>query len=306
MRTIKRTRAWLLPAAIAASACTGEIFTGDQVPPPAGDVTTPFPIGHELVAGAPATYRGLPLDLIQRTEPSITPVDGVIGVVCIGMSNSNQECSALINALRDGLGVAVNPAVRVVNCAVGGHALEKWNDPAFDATLWDACINSKLPAANVRPDQVLVLWHKAAHQFATGTDLYPAANSDYYAFQASLTTFAQRVAQELPAVRAVYTTSRSYGGFSSNPSRGEPMSYEEGHALNTWLAGHATVAGVWYGWGPYIWAGECGAGLDGVAGLCYVRNDYVADGVHPSESGKAKVVAALHARLMREGWYRGD
>ncbi len=296
---------WPTVAPLALTALLACSSSPTASPPPGGDVTTPYPIGHQAVAGAPTSYQGLPLTLVSRPGPSITPVDGIIGVVCIGMSNSSQECSAFINALGGSMGVEVNPAVRVVNCAVGGHALEKWNDSAFDGTLWDDCINTKLPAAGVRPDQVLVLWHKAAHQFASGQVFFPNPTSDYFDFQSSLTTFAQRVTIEMPSVRAVYTTSRSHGGFTANPSRGEPLSYEEGHALNTWLASHASLGGVWHGWGPYIWAGKCGEGLDGIDGLCYVRDDYVADGVHPSESGKAKIVAALHARLMEEAWYRG-
>jgi hypothetical protein len=283
-------------------AACGSSPTG--APPPGGDVTTPYPIGHDAAAGAPSSYRGLPLALVSRPAPPIAPVDGVIGIICIGMSNGNQECTAFIDALAGAMGDGVNPAVRVVNCAVGGHAIEKWNDPAFDATLWDACRTTRMPAAGVRPDQALVVWHKAAHQFTSGVDLLPSPSADYHAFRSSLTTFAQRLVAELPWVRAVYTSSRSYGGFTSNPARGEPLSYEEGHALNGWLASNGSVGGVWYGWGPYLWAGQCGDGLDGIGGLCYIRDDYQSDGVHPSASGRAKVVVALHARLMQEGWYR--
>jgi len=52
----------------------------------------------------------------------------------------------------------------------------------------------------------------------------------------------------------VYTSSRCFGGYAGNAGRGEPLSYEEGHALNTWLRDNPAVGGVWYGWGPYLWA----------------------------------------------------
>jgi hypothetical protein len=235
-------------------------------------------------------------------------VDGLIGVVCVGMSNGNQECSDFIQRANGEFAGAINPAVRVVNCAVGGHAIERWIDPAFDATLWDACILQRLPQAGIRADQVRVIWHKAANQFTTvgGSVMpaYPASGSDYDAFLANLSSFAARVRTEFPSVQAVYTSSRSYGGFAGNPGRGEPLSYEEGHALNRWLRDHPQVEGVWYGWGPYIWAPDCASGVQNGGGICYLRNDYVEDGVHPAAGGRAKVSALLHARLLEEEWYR--
>ena len=84
----------------------------------------------------------------------------------------------------------------------------------------------------------------------------------------------------------------------------EPLSYEEGHALNVWMRDHPTVDGVAYVWGPYLWAPDCSAGITNQGGVCYDRTDYVNDGVHPSSSGTAKVSGLLHARLLREAWYR--
>jgi len=101
----------------------------------------------------------------------------------------------------------------------------------------------------------------------------------------------------------VYTSSRSYGGFANNPGRGEPLSYEEGHALNVWLSDHREVEGVWFGWGAYLWAGECVTGAGNGSGTCYVRADYAADGVHPSPSGEQKMSRLMHERLKREVWY---
>jgi hypothetical protein len=203
----------------------------------------------------------------------------------------------------------VNSAVRVANCAVGGHAIERWNDPAFDATLWDDCINRKIGLAGIRLDQVLVIYHKAANQFTTsqgGGALppFPDPASDYFAFRTNLSQFAARVKVKFPWVVAVYTSSRSYGGFAGNPGRGEPLSYEEGHALNGWLNENANVDGVWYGWGPYLWAPACTSGVTNASGVCYDRSDYVSDGVHPSDAGERKISGLVHARLLREAWYR--
>ncbi len=283
--------------------------TDDRLPPGA-DTQVPFPLDRgDDGANTPGTYKGFPLRLTDSEAPTVTPVDGVIGVVCIGMSNGNQECGDFQDRVENELAVEVNPAVRVVNCAVGGHAIERWNDPAEDAELWDRCIAQLLPAARVRHDQVRVIWHKAANQFTTaggGVPLptYPVEGSDYEAFIRNLSTFASRIRSKFPAVQAVYTSSRSYGGFAGHPGRGEPLSYEEGHALNQWLASNPSVDGVWYGWGGYLWAPACSTGVTNGEGVCFDREDYVEDGVHPSASGRAKVSRILHARFSEHGWYR--
>jgi hypothetical protein len=292
------------------SGCATSTEVDEHLGPPSGpDVTEPFPIDRGDDGDTPGTFKGLWLRLVDNGAPSVTPVDGVIGVVCVGMSNANQECEAFISHVRGAGAAQVNPAVRVVNCAVGGHAIEKWIDPSYDAVLWDACLARKLPLAGIRPDQVRVLYHKAANQFTTGArqaplPLYPAAGSDYENFVTNLGLFAARVPVEMPSVQAVYSSSRSYGGFAQQADRGEPLSYEEGHALNTWLGQHDVVNGVWYGWGAYLWAPDCATGITNGSGLCYERIDYQRDGVHPSPEGESKIALTMHERLMQESWYR--
>ena len=294
--------AWLL--AFAALAC-GE---GPVEPPIAPeDTSVPFPIDG---TGGPATYKGLRLQLVDTGEPVVTAVDGVIGVVCVGMSNGNQECNAWIQQVAGAWSGEVNPAVRIVNCAVGGHAIEKWIDPAFDAALWGDCVTRRLPQAGVRLDQVRVRDHRAASRFGLGRGavrllVAPPTDSDYFDFLGYLDAFAARVRGKFPAVQAVYTSSRSYGGFSGRSDRGEPLSYEEGHALNSWLADHREVDGVRHAWGAYLWAPACGGGTPGNGGgICYQRGDYVDDGVHPSDAGRLKIARLTHDRLREHGWYR--
>jgi hypothetical protein len=298
------------PIALVLMACSATpTGSDDRSPPPGPDVSQPFPLDRgDDGPGTPGTYKGLWLRPVDHGAPAVTGVDGIIGVVCIGMSNANQECADFITRRNGQYAAEISPAVRIVNCAVGGHAIERWIDPAYDGMLWDACITNRLPAAGVRLDQVRVLYHKAANQFTTsqGAALpaYPAPGSDYENFRANLSQFAARVRVEFPAVQAVYTSSRSYGGFAGSPGRGEPLSYEEGHALNTWLGEHPSVAGVWYGWGPYLWAPACDSGITNQGGVCYERADYVADGVHPAVAGLAKISSLIHARFRTEAWYR--
>lgn len=226
-------------------------FPPTSQPTPNSSETIPVP----LDLNSSVTYKGLSLTLQDNGTPTVTPVGGVIGVVCIGMSNANQECGAFIEKWEQGvLAGKINPQVRFVNCAVGGNAIEAWNNSQRDSELWDACLQQKIPAAGLRPEQVRVVWHKAANMLTTDASgasypPYPDPNADYFRFYENLTTFAARLHEKLPSVQAVYVTSRSYGGFSTKPERGEPLSYEEGLALNQWLADNPTVNGVWFGWG---------------------------------------------------------
>jgi hypothetical protein len=299
----------LVITAALVSGCTGNAVAPRDTQPPGADVAQPFPIDRgDDGPHTPGTYKGLPLRLVHAAEPAITPVDGVIGLVCIGMSNSLQECAAFAQRVAGEWAGEINPHVRVANCAVGGHAIERWIDPQHDDRLWDACVDLRLPQAGIRADQVRVLYHKAANQFTTGPNnailpLYPSAGSDHDNFLANLGVFAARVPVRFPSVQAVYTSSRSYGGYAPHAGRGEPLSYEEGHALNSWLRDNAAVQGVRHLWGPYLWAPDCSAGTNGT-GLCYVRADYVADGVHPSPAGQAKIARAIHDRLRQHAWYR--
>lgn len=310
------------------SAATGLVLAcliagcGNETPAPAPSSTIPVtapegvPSQAELVSidGGPAagaaSYKGLPLGLTHSGEPAVTPVDGVIGLVCIGMSNGNQECADFIQQIDAGrMAGAINPAVRVVNCAVGGHAIERWIDPAFDSVLWEACLGARVRQRGVRADQVRVIWHKAARQFTTdasGAVLppYPDPSSDYFLFQQNLSRFADVLRQRMPSVQAVYTSGRSYGGFALSPGRGEPLSYEEGQALNQWLASNGSRGGIWFGWGPYLWAPDCASGRTNGSGVCYNRDDYKADGVHPAAGALDKITWLLHGRFSQDDWYR--
>jgi hypothetical protein len=308
----KRTTGAAMMCLFAWLATGCETGTGPELSqvPPGPDVTTPFPIDRgDEGPQTPGTYKGLPLRLTDNGRPVVTPVDGVIGLVCVGMSNAMQECDVFKSLLESEWISEVNPAVRVVNCARGGHAIEKWIDPAFDEDLWERCIQVALPAEGVRPDQVRVIFHKAADQFTkVGSGEvrppYPDPDGDFPLFQSHLTSFAERVPTWFPNVVAVYTSSRSYGGFANDPGRGEPLSYEEGHALNEWLADHARVLGVWYGWGAYLWAPACADGGFNGSGICYDREDYVEDGVHPSSpEGREKIAGLIHDRFLDEAWY---
>lgn len=277
--------------------------------PPSTDTQDPYPIHVDSTdMDAPETYKGLPLQLTINAAPTVSPVEGLIGVVCIGMSNASQECGELIDQATGPWSADIDPSVTIVNCARDGHAIERWIDPSFDDVLWDDCV-TRLANSGLEPKHVRVVLHKAANQFTTAANgqllpPYPDPDADYFNLIDNLDLFAQRVATELPDVAVVFTTTRSYAGFSTQPARGDPVSYEQGHALNTWLEDNPDVGGIAYAWGPYIWAPECSTGVTNGLGLCYARGDFEADGIHPSSSGEAMIAEAWHEHLLDQAWYR--
>lgn len=274
---------------------------------PTTDSNDPIPIDN-----GNGSYKGLPLRLQDNGAPQVTAVDGVIGVVCIGMSNAFIECRDYIQTwLTGAFDGEVNPQVKFINCARPSRAIESWIDPQFDEELWDECKQQVIPGVGYRTDQIRVIWHKAADMEVRDGNgalypLYPDPDSDFYNFYENLTAFAARVHVEFPSVQAVYSTSRSYGGFSVLPERGEPLSYEEGHALNQWLGDIPVVDGVWYGWGPYIWAPACSTGDTNGSGVCYELDDFQNDGIHPDVGASEKIVAMMHNRFMQFDWYSNE
>ena len=272
------------------------------------DTSTPLAIdAAEDDSTFPKTYKGLPLALTNNGSPEVTVSDGLVGMVCIGMSNAHQECRRLIRGMEEVWSDQIDPRVRLVNCALGGHAIERWNDPDFDDVLWDDCAD-KVAAAGLSPEQVRVVLHKAANQFTTWPDgsplpFYPDPASDFYNFYENLDIFAGRVTEFFPGLQAVFNTSRSYGGFAERRARGEPLSYEQGHGLNQWLHDNPSVGGIWFGWGPYIWAPDCTTGATNGAGICYERLDFQADGIHPTPAGEIKVATLWHQKLRSQSWY---
>lgn len=276
---------------------------------PLTDTLEPYPIqANSNNSDAPITYKGLDLALTDTGSPNINGENEVIGMVCIGMSNAAQECDRYIQAITTVFSDEVNSNIRLINCALGGHAIEKWNDPEFDAELWNRC-TTLISEAELLLSDIRVVLHKAANQFTIGPNrqalpYYPNPESDFFAFKDNLSIFSERVTNFFPDLQAVFTTTRSYGGYTNRPERGEPLSYEEGHALNQWLLDNPSVNDVWFGWGPYIWAPDCSVGVKNGLGFCYDRSDYSQDAVHPSSTGEVKIAKMWHFKLSEYQWYK--
>ena len=251
-----------------------------------------------------ATYLGLPLGLVDTGAPVVTPGDGAVGLLAIGMSNGRMEFDRYRERYEGHPDVA--PEIRLVNCAQGGKALESW---ISEPELWSACADS-IRAAGLDESQVRVIWAKSANQFTGHGRTLPDPRADYYAVVENLDSLVGLIESRFPSVQAIYHTSRSYGGYveeAKQPARGEPISYEGGHAVNTllrrWLDSGGMADGPWMGWGPYIWAD--GATPNGT-GIRWLPEDFQKGGTdpHPTSRGQDKVAEALHERFSEFDWYR--
>jgi hypothetical protein len=222
--------------------------------------------------------------------------DGTIGFISISMSNATQEFSAFKRiADRD---AAKSPRVTIVDCAQGGQAMAEWVDA--HARPWEVA-QQRLSAAGVSPQQVQVAWVKLANKAPRGDLKEHGAK-----LQQDTTAVVQNAKAKFPNLRIVYLGSRIYGGYSGGMLNPEPYAYE-GAFVCRWLiqdqlkgspalnhdAAKGPVKAPLLLWGPYFWG-------DGVTprksdGLVWRREDFGADGTHPTDSGREKVARMLLA-----------
>lgn len=283
------------------SAC-GSDLTGHGSEPTSfepGPGPTPSLIPLDMLSGDYFGFRG---GLVDNGAPTVTATGGRIVIIAISMSNGNLEFGRFIELYANHSDVS--ETIGFVNCARGGNALERWLEKQ---SLWDDC-KDKVVAAGFTLDQIKVVWAKDADQFPEPHTL-PDPGADYFDLVANISGLSERIGQEFPSVEAVFHSSRIYTGYvgvGPRASRGEPISYEGGLAVNAaierWQAGELPDA-PWIGWGPYLWAN---AEMPNASGLFWLREDLRDDGLdpHPSDSGQTKVADALHMFLMRFDWYR--
>ncbi|MGE0144181.1 MAG: hypothetical protein AB7I19_10810 [Planctomycetota bacterium] len=267
--------------------------------PGGGNATPPA----HLAAGLARAAQVVPRDAGGSPSPS-----GSVVLLAIGMSNTTQEFSTFVPWSNADL--ERHPAVRVVDGAQGGQDARIFANP--NAPAWTV-IEQRLAQAGVTPLQVQALWLKEA--LAAPTSLAWPAHVDELA--TLLIAVLQNAKARYPNLEVAFLSSRSYGGYSLNPARTEPLSYETGFAIKDVVArqiagdpalefdpARGSVRAPWLAWGPYLWADGITVRSDGLQLSC---DDYVADGVHPSPSGRLRVADLLTAHFRTHpasvGWY---
>lgn len=221
-------------------------------------------------------------------------VDGKIGLVSISMSNATQEFSRF-KQLADA-DPEKSARVNIVDCAQGGQTMARWANP--EAPCWTEA-DRRLKAHDVSRQQVQIAWVKLANAGPTG-ELHEHGKQlerDTQKVLANLVT-------HFPNLRIAYLGSRIYGGWADGRLNPEPYAYE-GAFVVRWLIQsqmqadpalnpdpqRSEVKSPLLLWGPYFWAdGTTPRNSDG---LVWQRSDLVADGTHPSDSGRQKVAEQL-------------
>lgn len=254
--------------------------------------TNDRPAAHEK-AGVELARKVRPLNAAGEPDPA-----GKIVLLSLGMSNTSQVSGAFAGQLRQA--ADVNPAVVSVNGAQGGMTAKATRDPDDRATgtrYWSV-VDDRLKATGVTAAQVQAVWMKQAD--AGPTQGFPAYAET---LSAEMEDIARVVARRFPNARLMYLSSRTYGGYATTGLNPEPYAFESGLAVR-WLirrqlegkaelnfdAAKGLVRAPWLSWGPYLWA----KGTEkNAAGLAYDREDYAADGTHPSPSGQQKAAGEL-------------
>lgn len=256
----------------------GLYSNGQNVPPPA----------HALAAGAAAA------EVVRRDALGQPDAQGTIGFISISMSNCNQEFSAFER--RADLDSNRGAHVKVVNGCQGGQALDTISSPG--APYWSN-LAERIDAAGLAPAQVQVAWIKMADAQPVTTVFPDHALNE----KDSATAVLNILKSTYPNLSIAFFSSRTYGGNSQNPNRGEPLSYETGFAVK-WLieaqiagdpdlnhdSSQGPVTAPLVLWGPYLWANGIVPRSDG---LVWLPSDFEGDGVHPSADGEQKVARLL-------------
>ncbi|MGI8786739.1 MAG: hypothetical protein ACR2HG_03115 [Pyrinomonadaceae bacterium] len=250
------------------------------------------PTAHEL-AGIEQSYQVRPRDGKGLPKPN-----GKIVLLTIGMSNTTQESSVFIPLAN--ADPQKSDKVTIIDGAQGGMSADKISDLTTQTAqqFW-LVVAQRLAAANLTAKQVQVVWLKEADDVPLLT--FPA---NALRLKSELQLIAQIIKQKYPNTRMIFLSSRSYGGYAdSQPTRGEPVSYQTGFA-DKWLiedqingspdlnfdARLGEVKAPWLSWGAYLWADGTTPRNDG---LFYVCSDYQSDGVHPATGARNKIANLL-------------
>lgn len=214
--------------------------------------------------------------------------DGKVVLVSISMSNATQEFS-FFKQLAD-QDPRKSERLTIVDCAQGGQTMAAWAQP--EGRPWPEAMQ-RLQRAGVTTDQVQVAWVKLANAGPSGT------KTDHLKIlEADTIKVLHLLKQRFPNLRIAYLGSRIYAGYATTGLNPEPYAYEGAfavrHLIQQQIAGAAELAAdksPLLLWGPYLWSnGEKGRKLDG---LTYSKEDFGADGTHPSQSGREKVARQL-------------
>ena len=271
------------------------------------DGSNHMPVTH-AEAGVAIAEAIQPLNNAGETDEE----NGRIVLISIGMSNASQEFVAFTRLAQDD--PLREDSVEIVNGAQGGKTAQRIIDPADD--FWTV-LDERLAAAELTPQQVLVVWLKEIRTNVAEDEHFP---TDAQILQDQLSQIIRIAKTRFPNLKIAYLSSRIYAGYASSNLSPEPYAYQSGFAVK-WLIedqinGESSlnydpiqgdVVAPWLAWGPYLWADGETPRSDGLTWLCSDFDD--ADGTHPSAEGALKVGERLRSFFISDFtafiWYTG-
>ncbi len=235
-------------------------------------------------------------EVVPRAPDGEPSRNGKVVMISVGMSNTSREFGPFIQvANRDD---RKSPDVVLVNCAQGSRAARQWVEME---DVWQG-LERNLARNQVTTRQVQVAWVKLTEMGPSKYGAFPQ-HAEY--FKGNVVKILQRLKQTCPNLGIVYFSTRVYAGYavgdrSLNP---EPYAYENAFSIR-WLirdqlkgdpelnphSSNGPVKAPLLLWGPYLWCDGMKPRSDG---LVWPPEYLDFDGVHPSESGKAKIAELL-------------
>jgi hypothetical protein len=265
-------------------------FTGGLYPNGSND----RPSAHEM-AGVAIANQIVPLNANGQPDS----VNGKIGMMSMGMSNTMQEFAPFIELVNGD--PAVNDQLVLVNGATAGQASSKWVD--LDSPAWVRA-NLEIEDAGLTPEQIQVVWVKLA-RFGSG-------NFPQFALllQDDLEIIARNILIQYPNTKIAYYSSRTRAYAYWTGLSPEPDAFEGGFAVK-WMIekqingdpslnydpANGPVEVPYFSWSAYLWADGLTPRSDG---LVWTQADLEDDCIHPSANGEAKVANLLY------DFFRGD
>jgi hypothetical protein len=235
-------------------------------------------------------------------------------LLSIGSSNTTQEwcsansappCSSWTFMGRAAADPAVNHyTLVIVNGAAPDQDAAQWTSPT--SANYERIKVGRLAPLGLSENQVQAVWLDLAD--AKPAVALPADSADAYTLVTNLGLVVRSLRARYPYLRLVFISSPIYAGYPIGDLSGEPYAYESGFSVK-WLIesqinemkGQATnpragsldyvkKAAPLILWGPYLWAAGGVARSDG---LWWLRTDFEADAIQPSQAGETKVADKL-------------
>jgi len=258
--------------------------------------------GTVFVGGLYGNYQNTPpaphlnqalnkANLIQPLNGNGQPdPNGKIGLMSIGMSNTNQEFIPFINYVN--ADPDVSDAIVPVNAARGSVVAKDW---ATNDTHWTNYVLVNVNEAGLTKQQVQVIWLKLTE--------YPANFSDLKNYLDTI-VYTKLPQHGFNNVKIIYFSSRIYAGYTLCDLNPEPYAYETAFAYQDIIreqiiSNNYSASTPVLMWGPYLWAdGTTVNSQTDLDWTCHQdlnnpQMDFQDDGTHPSQFGEEKVATEL-------------